>query len=203
MTGTIDVSPAIAPHGLRVDDKGRLYAVCDLSRKLLVIDPKARKVQASIDIERHWTLAGRAARRQQGLHRQQAGSSLFVSVIDLKARKMAGRGGDAERHTGIGMSLDGSRGGGRLRRTEHPRDRHRHRQDRRRRSNSIESRAAARSACSTRRTARRLVTTTIGSNRGCTSSTRRTCAGKQLVVPVGRDPFGVAFANASETALMA
>jgi DNA-binding beta-propeller fold protein YncE len=40
--GTIDVSPAIAPHGLRVDEKGTLYAVCDLSRSLLVIDPKSR-----------------------------------------------------------------------------------------------------------------------------------------------------------------
>jgi DNA-binding beta-propeller fold protein YncE len=67
-TGTVDIggpphelaiSPdhmAIAPHGLRVDDKGLLHAVCDLSRRLLIIDPKSKTVQASIDIEGtgHW-----------------------------------------------------------------------------------------------------------------------------------------------------
>ena len=56
LTGTIDISPYIAPHGLQVDSKGTLYASCDLSRKLLVIDPKTKKITAAIETEGtgHW-----------------------------------------------------------------------------------------------------------------------------------------------------
>ena len=56
MTGTIDISPYIAPHGLQVDANGTLYATCDLSRKFLVIDPKTRTITAAIDTEGtgHW-----------------------------------------------------------------------------------------------------------------------------------------------------
>jgi len=46
VSGTIDVSPYQAPHGIQIDDTGIIYVTCDLSRKLLVIDPKARSIQA-------------------------------------------------------------------------------------------------------------------------------------------------------------
>ena len=45
LVGAIDVSPYQAPHGLQVDAKGMLYAVCDLSRKFLVIDPIVRIIE--------------------------------------------------------------------------------------------------------------------------------------------------------------
>src|SRR5215510_3934144 len=51
VAGTIDVSPYQAPHGLQVDNTGTLYASCDSSRKLVVIDPKSRTIQAAIDTE--------------------------------------------------------------------------------------------------------------------------------------------------------
>ncbi|HYV61609.1 MAG TPA: hypothetical protein VE958_02985, partial [Bryobacteraceae bacterium] len=56
MTGTIDVSPYQAPHGLQVDAKGTLYVTCDTSRKFLVIDPKTKTITAAIDTEGtgHW-----------------------------------------------------------------------------------------------------------------------------------------------------
>src|SRR5690242_1367474 len=55
MTDKIDVSPAVAPHGLQVDAKGLLYVTCDISRKFLIIDPKTKKID-SIDNEGtgHW-----------------------------------------------------------------------------------------------------------------------------------------------------
>ena len=200
MTGTIDVSPAIAPHGLRVDDKGTLYAVCDLSRKLLVIDPKAKTVQASIDIEGHghWLAVLPDGSKAYTANKQ---DRLFLSVIDLKARKMTGRIEMPNGTQGIGMSLDGSRvvaadyaepnirvidtatdkvidvvkldgvkGGGPFRLQYSP-------------------------------DGSRLLTTTLGVNllNVFDASNLR---GKQLVVPVGRDPFGVAFTRDGKTALV-
>ena len=107
-TGTIDVSPAIAPHGLKVDANGTLYAVCDLSRKLLVIDPKARKVQASIDIEGHghWLVVLPDGSKAYTANKQ---DRLFLSVVDLKARKMTGRIAMPNGAQGIGLSPDGTR----------------------------------------------------------------------------------------------
>jgi DNA-binding beta-propeller fold protein YncE len=200
MTGTIDVSPAIAPHGLRVDDKGTLYAVCDLSRKLLVIDPRAKKVQASIDIEGHghWLAVLPDGSKAYTANKQ---DRLFVSVVDLKARKMSGRIEMPNGTQGIGMSLDGSRvvaadyaepnirvidtatdkvidvvkldgvkGGGPFRLQYSP-------------------------------DGSRLLTTTLGVNL-LNVFDAANLHGKQLVVPVGREPFGVAFTKDGKTALV-
>jgi DNA-binding beta-propeller fold protein YncE len=200
MTGTIDVSPAIAPHGLRVDEKGMLYAVCDLSRKLLVIDPKARKVQASIDIEGHghWLAVLPDGSKAYTANKQ---DRLFVSVVDLKARKMVGKVEMPNGTQGIGMSLDGSqvvaadlaepnirvidtatdkvidvvkldgvKGGGPFRLQFSP-------------------------------DGSRLLTTTIGANLLHVLDAAN-LRGKQLVVPVGRDPFGVGFTRDGKTALV-
>ncbi|HZI80105.1 MAG TPA: YncE family protein [Vicinamibacterales bacterium] len=200
MTGTIDVSPAIAPHGLKVDENGTLYAVCDLSRKLLVIDPKARKVQASIDIEGHghWLAVLPDGSKAYTANKQ---DRLFVSVVDLKARKMVGRIEMPNGTQGIGMSPDGSRvvaadyaepnirvidtatdkvidvlkldgvkGGGPFRLQYSP-------------------------------DGSRLLTTTLGAN-VLNVFDAANLRGKQLVVPVGRDPFGVAFTKDGKTALV-
>ena len=51
LAGTIDVSPYQAPHGIQIDDAGTIYVTCDLSRKLLVINPKTRSIEAAIDTE--------------------------------------------------------------------------------------------------------------------------------------------------------
>ena len=199
-TGTIDVSPAIAPHGLRVDDKGTLYAVCDLSRKLLVIDPKAKTVQASIDIDGtgHWLAVLPDGSKAYIANKR---DRLFVSVIDLKARKMVGKIDMPNGTQGIGMSLDGSRvvaadyaepnirvidtktdkvvevvklegfnAGGPFRLQYSP-------------------------------DGSRLVTTTIGVNLAHVLDASN-LRGRQLVVKVGRDPFGVAFSKDGKTALV-
>ena len=108
ITGTIDVSPYQAPHGLQVDNNGILYASCDNSRKLLVIDPKTYKIQAAIDTDGtgHW-----AAVLPDGSKAYVANKNdrLFVSVIDLKARKMVGRVPMPKGTQGITSSPDGKR----------------------------------------------------------------------------------------------
>ena len=104
--GTIDVSPYQAPHGLQVDNNGTLYATCDLSRKILIIDSKSLKVQAAIDTEGtgHW-----AAVLPDGSKAYVANKDdrMFVSIIDLKARKMIGRVPMPKGTQGITASPDG------------------------------------------------------------------------------------------------
>jgi len=108
VSSTIDVSPYIAPHGLQVDANGTLYASCDSSRKLVIIDPKSGKVQAAIDTEGtgHW-----AAVLPDGSKAYVANKNdrMFVSVIDLKTRQMTGRVPMPKGTQGITASPDGKR----------------------------------------------------------------------------------------------
>ena len=200
LTGTIDVSPAVAPHGLRVDGNGTLYAVCDLSRTLLIIDPKSRKVQASIDTDGtgHWLAVLPDGSKAYTANKQ---DRLFVSVIDLKARKMAGRIEMPNGTQGIGMSLDGSRvvaadyAEPNIRVIDTATDTVIDvvKVDRATRGGPFRLQYSP--------DGRRLLTTTIGVNllNVFDASNLR---GKQLVVPVGRDPFGVAFTRDGKTALV-
>jgi YVTN family beta-propeller protein len=106
LVDTIDVGPHRAPHGLQVDANGLLYASCDLSRKLLVIDPKSRTVLAAIDTEGagHW-----AAVLPDGSKAYVANKNdrRFVSVIDLQSRKMVGSIDMPNGTQGITASPDG------------------------------------------------------------------------------------------------
>jgi len=106
ITGMIDVSPHIAPHGLQVDANGTLYASCDLSRKLLVIDPKAKKVRAAIETggTGHWAAVSPDGSKAYVANKDDKN---YVTVIDLKARKISGYVPMAKGTQGITMSPDG------------------------------------------------------------------------------------------------
>jgi len=106
MTGTIDISPYIAPHGLQVDANGVLYATCDLSRKFLVIDPKTRAITAAIDTEGtgHWIAVLPDGSKAYVANKN---DRPFVSVIDIKARKMNGKVSMPNGTQGITVSPDG------------------------------------------------------------------------------------------------
>jgi DNA-binding beta-propeller fold protein YncE len=106
MTGTIDVSPYQAPHGIQVDAAGTLYVTCDLSRKLLVIDPKKRSIEAAIDTEGtgHWVAVLPNGTKAYVANKN---DKPFVSVIDLKARKLIGRIPAPNGTEGIVASPDG------------------------------------------------------------------------------------------------
>ena len=108
LTGTIDISPYIAPHGLQVDSKGTLYASCDLSRKLLVIDPKTKKITAAIETEGtgHWVAVLPDASKAYVANKN---DRPFVSVIDIKAGKMTGKVDMPNGTQGITVSPDGKR----------------------------------------------------------------------------------------------
>jgi len=103
---TIDIAPNVAPHGLQVDANGTLYASCDISRKLLVIDPTTLKVTAAIDTDGtgHWVAVlpdGSKAYVANKADRK------FVSVIDLHAKKMIGSVAMPNGTQGITTSPDG------------------------------------------------------------------------------------------------
>jgi DNA-binding beta-propeller fold protein YncE len=108
LTATIDVSPYIAPHGIQVDARGKLYVSCDLSRKLLVIDPRTRSIEAAIETEGtgHWVAVLPDASKAYVPNKN---DKLFISVIDLKARKMIGRIPAPNGIQGIAASPDGKR----------------------------------------------------------------------------------------------
>ena len=105
---TIDVSPYIAPHGVQVDSAGKVYVTCDLSRKLLVIDPQTLKVEAAIDTEGtgHWLAVLPDGSKAYIANKN---DKAFISVIDLRARKMMGRVAVPDGTQGITASPDGKR----------------------------------------------------------------------------------------------
>jgi YVTN family beta-propeller protein len=106
LAGTIDVSPYQAPHGIQIDAAGKLYVTCDLSRKLLVIDPKKRVVEAAIDTEGtgHWVAVLPDGSKAYVVNKN---DRLFVTVIDLKTRKLIGRVPTPNGTQGIAASPDG------------------------------------------------------------------------------------------------
>jgi DNA-binding beta-propeller fold protein YncE len=108
VSGTIDIAPHQAPHGIQIDARGRLYVVCDISKKLLVIDPAARKIESVIDVEGtgHWVAILPDA--SKAYVSNQSGQD-FISVVDLKTRKMIGKLPAAGGARGIVAASDGRR----------------------------------------------------------------------------------------------
>jgi len=107
-SGTIDISPSVAPHGIQIDSKGMIYVTCDISRKLLVIDPKERKIVAAIDNEGtgHWLGILPDASKIYVTNKK---DKPFISVIDLKVRKIVARIPAPGGTEGIVVSPDGKR----------------------------------------------------------------------------------------------
>jgi DNA-binding beta-propeller fold protein YncE len=106
LVGAIDVSPYQAPHGIQIDAAGRLYVACDLSRKLLILDPKKRRIEAAIDVEGtgHWIALLPDASK---LYVANKNDKPFISVVDLKLRKMTARVPMPNGTQGIAASPDG------------------------------------------------------------------------------------------------
>ena len=108
LAGSIDLSPYRAPHGIQIDANGMLYVACDLDRKLLIIDPKSRKVTAVIDTDgtAHWIgLLPDASKIYATLKNDRE----FVSVIDLKSQKLVSRIPVPGGTQGVAVSPDGKR----------------------------------------------------------------------------------------------
>jgi YVTN family beta-propeller protein len=106
VSGTIDVSPYQAPHGIQIDNAGKIYVTCDLSRKLLVIDPEKRSIEAALDTEGtgHWSAVLPDASKAYVANKN---DKLYVTVIDLKKRAIIARIPAPNGTEGITASPDG------------------------------------------------------------------------------------------------
>lgn len=104
---TLDVAPNLACHGLQVDTDGLLYASCDLSRTLLVIDPDARSVESVIDLDGagHWAAALPDGSKVYTANKDDVP---FVSVVDLTTRELVARVPMPNGTQGITVSPDGT-----------------------------------------------------------------------------------------------
>jgi YVTN family beta-propeller protein len=108
LAGVIDIAPYRAPHGIQIDRGGNLYVACDLDRKLLIVDPQSRSIKAAIDTEGtgHWIgLLPDGSK----IYVTNKTDRPFISVIDLKTRKIAGRIPAPLGTEGITVSPDGKR----------------------------------------------------------------------------------------------
>ena len=106
--GAIDVAPYRAPHGIQIDSHGLLYVTSDLDRKLLVVDPKKRSVLEAIDTEGtgHWDALLADGSK---IYVTNKTDRPFVSVIDVKKRKMIAKVPAPGGTEGIAASPDGKR----------------------------------------------------------------------------------------------
>lgn len=104
----IDLSPYRSPHGVQVDARGLVYVTAELDRKILVVDPAAGRVVATVDHEGsgHWLAVLPDGSKAYVANKN---DKLFVTVLDLATRKQVGRIPMPRGTQGITASPDGRR----------------------------------------------------------------------------------------------
>ncbi|HUI13355.1 MAG TPA: hypothetical protein VL048_07815 [Xanthobacteraceae bacterium] len=103
---TIDLSPYIAPHTLKLGPDGLIYITCENSAKVVMIDRATNKVVGAIDsgsTNGHRLIIAPDGKRLYTENEEDA----TVSVIDLPARKLLGKIATPRPLAGIAISADG------------------------------------------------------------------------------------------------
>jgi DNA-binding beta-propeller fold protein YncE len=103
---TIDLSPYIAPHTVRLGADGLIYITCENSAVVAAIDPKTRKMIGAIDsgsTNGHRLCISNDGQRLYTDNEEDA----TVSVIDLPNRKLLGKIKTPQALAGIAVSGDG------------------------------------------------------------------------------------------------
>jgi YVTN family beta-propeller protein len=105
--GTIDTSPYRAPHGIQIGPDGMIYVASDLDKKLLVLDPKTRKMTKAIDTEgtTHWIGILPNGTKIYATNKNDP----FVTVVNLKSGTVASKIPVPGGTEGIAVSPDGRR----------------------------------------------------------------------------------------------
>jgi DNA-binding beta-propeller fold protein YncE len=107
LAATIDTSPYIAPHTLKLGPDGFIYITCENSAVVAVIDRDKNKVVDAIDTgstNGHRLIIAPNGERLYTENEEDA----TVSVIDLPRRKLLGKIATPRRLAGIAISVDGS-----------------------------------------------------------------------------------------------
>ena len=104
----IDLTPYRSPHGIQIDERGLLYVTAELDRKILVVDPEAGKVVDTIAHEGsgHWLAVLPDGSKAYVASKN---DKMFVSVLDLKTRKLVGSVPMPRGTQGVTTSPDGQR----------------------------------------------------------------------------------------------
>ena len=104
----IDLAPYRSPHGVQIDARGMLYVTAELDRKILVIDPTAGRIVATIDHEGsgHWLAVLPDGSKAYVANKD---DKLFLSVLDLTTRKQVGTVPMPRGTQGVTASPDGKR----------------------------------------------------------------------------------------------
>jgi YVTN family beta-propeller protein len=200
VAGNIDVSPYQAPHGIQIDAAGKIYVTCDLSRKLLVIDTQKSIVESAIDTEGtgHWVAVLPDASKAYIANKN---DKLYVSVIDLKAKKIVNRVPAPNGTQGIVASPDGKRvlvadnGEAALLVIDTATDKV---------IDKIALEGSAKAAFKPRYTPDGSIILVCGQSEGQVNIIKTSdLHGKQVVLKVGKDPMGFAVSSDGKTALVA
>lgn len=108
LKNVIDVSPYQAPHSIAWDADGFMWVTCDKSNCVICVDVKTGKVVANVPTESqgsHWMLALPDGKKAYTSNK----FSPFLSVIDLKNRKMIKKIVNPAGSEGIALSPDGKK----------------------------------------------------------------------------------------------
>jgi YVTN family beta-propeller protein len=103
---TIDLSPYVAPHTLKLGPDGLIYITCENSAVVAMIDPASNKVVGAIDsgsTNGHRLIIAPDGQRLYTENEEDG----TVSVIDLPARKLLGKIKTPRPLAGIAISADG------------------------------------------------------------------------------------------------
>ena len=103
---TIDLSPYVAPHTLKLGPDRLIYITCENSAKVVVIDPATNKVVEALDsgsTNGHRLIIAPDGSRLYTENEEDA----TVSVIDLKTRKLTGKIKAPRPLAGIAIAQDG------------------------------------------------------------------------------------------------
>jgi YVTN family beta-propeller protein len=104
----IDLLPYRSPHGIQIDERGLLYVTAELDRKILVVDPAAGKIVDTISHEGsgHWLAVLPNGSKAYVANKD---DKTFISVLDLKTRKVVGSVPMPRGTQGVTTSPDGTR----------------------------------------------------------------------------------------------
>ena len=103
---TIDLSPYVAPHTVRLGPDGLIYITCENSAVVAVIDPKSNRLIGAIEsgsTNGHRLCIPNDGQRLYTDNEEDA----TVSVIDLPNRRLIGKIKTPQALAGIGISGDG------------------------------------------------------------------------------------------------
>jgi DNA-binding beta-propeller fold protein YncE len=103
---SIDLSPLVGPHTVRLGPDGLIYITCENSAKVAVIDPNTNAMIDAIDsgsTNGHRLCISADGRRLYTDNEEDA----TVSVIDLPNRKLLGKIATPQKLAGIAVSGDG------------------------------------------------------------------------------------------------